>query len=42
MWKGFIKESYSFIEPKGIIGHIKFLLRFPKAYIKFKWYSYKK
>jgi len=31
----FYKTSYSYIEPKGCIGHIKFYLQFPKAYYKF-------
>jgi len=36
MWRGFIIESYSYVNPKGALEHIKFLLLLLPVYIKFK------
>mgnify|MGYP001558319666 CR=1 FL=1 len=35
MWKGFIRESVSYINPKGLREWIKFIVRFPKAWTRF-------
>jgi hypothetical protein len=34
-WKGFIIESYKYINPKGFIAHLKFFKQLPKAWFKF-------
>lgn len=41
MFKGFWKESVSYIAPKGILGWAKFLVRYPLSFCKFKWLAFK-
>ena len=35
IWKGFLIESYNYINPKGIMAHFKFLVALPKVFCKF-------
>lgn len=40
-WRGFIRESISFIEPKGWKAWIKFISYLPIAATKFYWFMFK-
>ena len=33
--KWFLKTSYSYIDPRGLVGHLKFVWRLPRAAMKF-------
>jgi len=41
-WRGFFIESVKFVNPKGFIGWMKFLLSYPQAYFKYKKLESKK
>ena len=36
----FIRQSYSYIEPKGFKEHVWFFVAIPKAYVKFAWLEF--
>lgn len=35
IWRGFFTESYWFVHPRGIWGHIKFFAQYPFAWFKY-------